>query len=88
MLLAQQETAAMGMGIYPMNSLVLRQLWSVVEETQTTTLLKFSDADLVQQLLKQLEYKKILSSEETSSISAYISSRIPLIRDLAHARLA
>lgn len=70
------------------NSLTLRQLWSVVEETQTNTLLKFSDAELIQQLLKQLEKKSLLSSEEVGTMSNYISSRVPLIRDLALARLA
>ena len=51
------------------NSLTLRQLWSVVEETQTNTLLKFSDAELIQQLLKQLEKKSLLSSEEVGTMS-------------------
>jgi muconolactone delta-isomerase len=71
-----------------MNSSTLRQLWSVVEETQTSTLLKSDDEDLIQQLLKQLENKIFLSSEEINSLGAYIGSRVPLIRDLAYARLA
>ncbi len=71
-----------------MNSSLLRHLWSVVDETQTSTLLKFNDADLIQQLLTQMKNKILLSSEEISIINAYISSRVPLIRDLALARLA
>ncbi|MBR8834150.1 MAG: hypothetical protein DSM106950_08940 [Stigonema ocellatum SAG 48.90 = DSM 106950] len=70
------------------NSSILRHLWSIVEETQTTTLLKFSDADLIQQLLTELNNKTLLSSEEIGTINSYISSRVPLIRDLALARLA
>ncbi|WP_026733950.1 hypothetical protein [Fischerella sp. PCC 9605] len=66
-----------------MNSSTLRQLWSVIEDTQTSILLEDNDTELVQQLLRQLETQKILSSEEISVISAYISSRLPLIRDLA-----
>ncbi|NWF58349.1 MAG: hypothetical protein HXY43_03280 [Fischerella sp.] len=66
-----------------MNSSTLRQLWSVIEDTQTSILLEVNDTELVQQLLRQLETQKILSSEEISVISAYISSRLPLIRDLA-----
>jgi muconolactone delta-isomerase len=71
-----------------MNSSILRHVWSIVEETQTTTLLKFSDADLIQQLLTQVKKKTILTNEEISIIDAYISSRVPLIRDIALARLA
>ncbi|MBW4478949.1 MAG: hypothetical protein KME54_19355 [Tolypothrix brevis GSE-NOS-MK-07-07A] len=69
-----------------MNSSILRQIWLVIEETQTNILLGFNDAELTQQLLNQLENKKFLTSEETGIISAYISSRVPLIRDLALAR--
>lgn len=74
--------------VYLVNSSLLRHLWSVVDETQTSTLLKFNDADLIQQLLTQMKNKILLSSEEISIINAYISSRVPLIRDLALARLA
>ncbi len=69
-----------------MNSSILRHLWSIVEETQTSTILKFSDADLIQQLLMQLKNKTLLTSDEINTINAYISSRVPLIRDLALAR--
>ncbi len=71
-----------------MNSFTLRQLWSVIEETQTNILLEFSDAELVQQLLRRLETHKLLSSEEASSVSDYISARLPLIRDVAQFRRA
>jgi hypothetical protein len=66
-----------------MNSLILRHFWSLIEEIQPATLLEISDTELIQQLLKQLECKKILSEEEITNVSAYISSRLPLIRDLA-----
>jgi muconolactone delta-isomerase len=69
-----------------MNSSILRHFWSIVEDTQTTTLLKFSDADLIQQLLTQLKNRTLLSSEEINSVNAYISVRVPLIRDLALTR--
>jgi hypothetical protein len=60
----------------------------VIEQTQASTLLRLDDTDLVNQLLKQLDTKKPLSSEETNTLSAYLYSRTPLIRDLAIARLA
>ncbi|GAA6623829.1 hypothetical protein [Scytonema sp. NUACC26] len=71
-----------------MRSSTLRQLWSVIEETQTSILLNFSDTELIQQLLKQLQNQKLLSGEELNTINVYLSSRIPLIRDIASARLA
>ncbi len=86
MLVTREQAVAVG--IYPMNSSILRQIWLVIEETQTNILLGFNDAELTQQLLRQLENKKFLTNEETNAISAYISSRVPLIRDLALARMA
>jgi hypothetical protein len=71
-----------------MNSSVLRQLWSVVEETQANILLSFGDTELVQQLVAQIELRGLLNTEEVGTVSAYVSSRILLIRDMARARLA
>ncbi|MBF2066990.1 MAG: hypothetical protein IGS39_21625 [Calothrix sp. C42_A2020_038] len=82
------KTKADAMRVYPINSSLLRQLWSVVEETQTNILLGFSDTELVQQLLRQLQLKGILSTEEITAVGAYIDSRLLLIRDVAHARSA
>jgi hypothetical protein len=73
---------------YSMKASTLRLLWAVVEETQTNILIQFNDKELIQQLLRQLKNKTWLSSEEMNTISTYLSSRVPLIRDLALARLA
>lgn len=70
-----------------MTSSTLRQVWSVIEETHASLLLKLSDAELLQQLLIQLADKKQLNVEEVYDVRAYIYSRIPLIRDDAQARL-
>ncbi|GBE95197.1 hypothetical protein NCWK1_4980 [Nostoc cycadae WK-1] len=70
------------------NSKILRQLWAVVEQTQSSTLLGLSDKDLVKLLLGQIESNKVLDSEETLSLTDYIYSRTLLIRDLAQARSA
>ena len=69
-----------------MNSSTVRQLWSVVEETQSSLLLRLSDTELVKQLLSQLESRNSLSNEEAIAISGYIHSKTSLIRDLALAR--
>ncbi|MBW4605439.1 MAG: hypothetical protein KME29_39300 [Calothrix sp. FI2-JRJ7] len=82
----QTATKANAMWICPINSSLLRQFWSVVEDTQTNILLGFSDTELVQQLLRQLQYNGILSTEEITALSIYIDSRLVLIRDLAASR--
>ncbi|BDA70305.1 unknown protein [Rivularia sp. IAM M-261] len=82
----QTVTKANAMRVCPINSSLLRQFWSVVEDTQTNILLGFSDTELVQQLLRQLQYNGILSTEEITALSIYIDSRLVLIRDLAASR--
>ncbi|MBD2363599.1 hypothetical protein [Anabaena sp. UHCC 0399] len=74
------------MQVYPINSKILRQIWSVVEQTQSSTLLRLSDPDLVSQLLTQLDREQALTSEEINSVNTYLFSRTNLIRDLAIAR--
>jgi hypothetical protein len=74
------------MKVCPVNSKTLRLLWSVVDQTQTATLLGLNDTDLVKQLLRQLGNEAILSREETHTLSDYIFSKTSLIRDLAIAR--
>lgn len=74
--------------MFPINPSTLRQIWSVIEGTQTSTLLKFSEAELIQLLLRELDNQNRLSTIETNTVEAYIHSRVPLIRDMAQARLA
>jgi hypothetical protein len=59
---------------------MLRQLWSLIETTQTNLLLKLDDASLVQWILKQFKQKRSLDTQEADIISDYIYSRISLIR--------
>ena len=69
-----------------MNSSILRQFWSVVEATQTVTLMALDDTNLVEQLIQQLRQQCSLNSDQLDSIAVYIRSRLPLVRDLAQAR--
>lgn len=71
-----------------MNPVMLRQLWSLVETTQATQLLNLDDASLEQSLINQFSDRQALNSEETTLLSGYIRSRLNLIRDLAHSRVA
>ncbi len=65
---------------------IMRQVWSVVEKTQTKTLLHMDDASLVQLLVKQTSNQALLDCHEVDFLCDYIQSRLPLIRDIAHER--
>ncbi|HYW19799.1 MAG TPA: hypothetical protein VE956_10900 [Nodularia sp. (in: cyanobacteria)] len=65
---------------------ILRQLWSVVENSQTKILLQMDDASLVQWLVKQTTKQALLDPNETDYLSDYVQSRLTLIRDLAYER--
>jgi hypothetical protein len=71
-----------------LSAILLRQLWSVVEETQAMVLLRLSDTDLVGQILSQLQGRRPLTPEEALILKTYLCSRTHLIRDIAQARLA
>ncbi|CEJ42115.1 hypothetical protein [Umezakia ovalisporum] len=65
---------------------ILRQLWAVVENSQTKILLQMDDASLVQWLVKQTTKQALLDPHETDYLSEYIQSRLTLIRDMAYER--
>lgn len=65
---------------------IMRLLWSVIEASQTKTLLQLDDASLVQWLIKQTTDRASLDCSETDFLSDYIKSRLPLIRDIARER--
>lgn len=67
---------------------LLRQFWVVVETTQISTLLQFDDSTLVQVLLRRFTAEQVIDDQTTHSLSHYIESRLPLIRDTAEGRLS
>lgn len=69
-----------------MTPTMLRQLWSLIETTQSNLLLKLDDASLVQWLLKQFKQERALNLEETHILRDYLNNRVSLIRDLAQQR--
>ena len=70
-----------------LNAFTLRQIWSIIELTQTRILLELSDSELVRQIQEQLEARILLSAPESHAAHCYIQSKTPLIRDLAESRL-
>ncbi len=68
-----------------MSPLLLRKVWTVIENTQASVLLELSDRDLIKQLLSQLSIQQSLSKEESYLLNVYLHRKMPLIRDLADA---
>ncbi|MGF1459042.1 MAG: hypothetical protein ACFBSG_08445 [Leptolyngbyaceae cyanobacterium] len=66
-----------------MNPHVLRQLWTLVEGSQSHWLLSLDDNSLVHWLIEQVSGEQYLDSAETDNLNCYIRSRLPLIRDIA-----
>lgn len=71
-----------------MSPLLLRQIWGLVEATQSQILLTLDDESLVEWLLRQLTNQRSLDSQEANLLSDYLQSHLPLIRDIAQSRHA
>lgn len=71
-----------------MSPLLLRQIWGLVEATQSQILLTLDDESLVEWLLRQLTNQRSLDSQEANLLSDYLQSHLPLIRDVAQSRHA
>lgn len=70
-----------------MNPSILRLTWAAVEEIQSRDLLDLTDTALVRLILQQVARKILLSGEEVGALYDYISTRMPLIRDMAESQL-
>ncbi|WP_299403303.1 hypothetical protein [Acaryochloris sp. IP29b_bin.148] len=69
-----------------MNSNLLRHVWDVIETTQTDLLTQLNDKQLVQVLVTNLRDRNVLPVNEEANATAYIRSRLLLIRELAQSR--
>jgi len=69
-----------------MDSAILRQLWSAVEDTQTSILLRLSDSELIEHVITKLDNRQPLDRAEMTDVSAYLRGKTALIRDLAQSR--
>lgn len=69
-----------------MTPLMLRQLWALVERTQSYILISLDDTSLAQMLLKRYREERSLNQTESDVLNTYIHSRLNLIRDLAQQR--
>jgi hypothetical protein len=70
-----------------MSANLIREIWRLVEETQSSTLLKLDDGELLSTLLRRLTKSQALSLTEANAVRTYLHSRLSLIRDLALSRV-
>lgn len=66
---------------------MMRQLWTLVDTAQISTLLQIDDSALVQLLLKQFTAEQPIDPQAAQNLSTYIRAKLPLIRDTAENRL-
>lgn len=70
-----------------MKPLLMRQLWSVVESIQSTTLLSLDDDSLVNYLADQLVAGcPSIDRGDQAELNGYLQMKVSLIRDLANGR--
>lgn len=65
-----------------MSPLLLRKVWTVIENTQASVFSELSDRDLIKRLLSQVSIQQSLSQEESQLLNVYLRRKMPLIRDL------
>ncbi len=69
------------------NPLRLRQIWTLVESSQASLLVRLDDPDLEQWLMRQFTKDQTLSPIESQAITHYVHSKLPLIRDMAEQKV-
>ncbi|MDJ0725569.1 MAG: hypothetical protein QNJ38_10700 [Prochloraceae cyanobacterium] len=69
-----------------MNTSRLRQIWTIIENTQADLLLNLDPIQLSQFLIQEIQESVPLNPEDDAFLNSYIQSRISLIRDLAQSR--
>jgi D-lyxose ketol-isomerase len=60
----------------------LHEFWQTIESTPVSEISSRNDVDLVDWLLDRFELERELAATELNLLKLYISSRLPLIRDL------
>ena len=66
---------------------ILRRMWRFVETSNPYNIVKLSDREIAENLIKQVSGISSLSSDEITILNNYITARTPLIRDLAQSKL-
>jgi hypothetical protein len=62
---------------------IMRLFWDLVNRAQPSQLLRMDDEGLVNWLIDQVQQSSSLDHQQQDALCSYISSRMPLIRDIA-----
>ncbi|BDM78805.1 hypothetical protein [Acaryochloris marina] len=62
---------------------LLHDLWQLIEELPTYSLLGWDDTRIVSWLLEQFEHRSCLKEEDRASLEQYLDSHLLLIREMA-----
>ena len=66
-----------------LESSIVRAVWSAVEMINKQALLHLNDADIVQQIIEQVEPVLNLNIQQRQSLVNYVSSKVLLMKDIA-----
>ncbi len=66
-----------------MSPTLLRKVWTTIDCSATTALMRLSDGEMAQALVERMAGSYSLSPEESSQIKTYVSQKASLIRDVA-----
>ena len=69
------------------NPLRLRQIWTLVESSQASLMVRLDDPGLEQWLMRQFSKDQTLSASESQAMTHYVHSKLPLIRDMAEQKV-
>ena len=67
--------------------LMLRQLWTVVESIQASTIVRLDDASLANSLMREFRASQRFDPDQSQAVNEYIQAKLPLIRDIASQRV-
>ncbi len=70
-----------------LNPLRLRQIWTIVESSQASMLVRLDDPGLEKWLMRQFSKDATLSTVESQAVNHYIHSKLPLIREMAEQKV-
>ncbi|MCY7408312.1 MAG: hypothetical protein LH631_13320 [Alkalinema sp. CAN_BIN05] len=70
-----------------MNPLRLRQIWTLVESSQASLLVRLDDPGLEQWLMRQFSKDQTLSPSESQAMTHYVHNKLPLIREMAEQKV-
>jgi len=70
-----------------MNPLRIRQIWTLVESSQASLMVRLDDPDLEQWLMRQFSKDQTLSPSESQAMTHYVHNKLPLIREIAEQKV-